>query len=335
MDSSADFLGAPGYLNTASVGLPPAPAREEMRQATELWEAGRIQPPEFDGAVERARSAFARMNAVDPATVAIGANVSTFVGLVAASLPAGARVVGYRGDFTSVLFPLLARGDLDVRLVELDDVADAVDGDTALVAVSSVQSADGRRAALDDIAACGARTLVDTTQSTGWMALDASRFDYTVCGAYKWLLAPRGAAFMTVRAELMDSLTATGAGWYAGELPWESVYGPEMQLAASARRFDLSPAWLCWTGAAPALEYLERTGIDAIHAHDIGLADSLCERLGVAPAGSAIVSLDSPGAAGRLAAAGITAAVRDGRVRVGFHLYNTAEDVNAVVAALG
>ena len=69
------------------MGLPPRPAREELARATERWQAGTIQAPEFDAWVERSRSAFARINGVDPATVAIGANVSSFVGLVAASLP--------------------------------------------------------------------------------------------------------------------------------------------------------------------------------------------------------------------------------------------------------
>ena len=217
--NASDFVGGPGYLNTPSMGMPPRPAREELARVTELWQAGRIQAPEFDSWVERARSAFGRINSVDPATVAIGANVSSFVGLVAGSLAPGARVVGYRGDFASVLFPFMARGDLDVQLVELEDVADAVDAGTALAAVSAVQSSDGRLAALDDIAATGVRMLVDTTQSTGWLALDASRFDYTVCGAYKWLLSPRGTAFMTVRPERTDELIRGRRGLVRGRAP--------------------------------------------------------------------------------------------------------------------
>ena len=44
---------------------------------------------------------------------------------------------------------------------------------------------------------------------------------------------------------------------------------------ADARRFDLSPAWLSWVGAAPALALLEEVGVEAIHAHDVGLAEPL------------------------------------------------------------
>jgi selenocysteine lyase/cysteine desulfurase len=41
-----------------------------------------------------------------------------------------------------------------------------------------------------------------------------------------------------------------------------------------------------------------------------------------------------PGAAERLAAAGITATSRAGPTRLSFHLYNTAEDVEMAVAGL-
>jgi len=44
--------------------------------------------------------------------------------------------------------------------------------------------------------------------------------------------------------------------------------------------------------------------------------------------------LGLPGAAERLAAAGITATSRAGRTRLSFHLYNTAEDLEMAVAAL-
>ena len=33
------------------------------------------------------------------------------------------------------------------------------------------------------------------------------------------------------------------AGWYAGQHPWESIYGTPLRLAEDARRFDVSPAW--------------------------------------------------------------------------------------------
>jgi len=65
----------------------------------------------------------------------------------------------------------------------------------------------------------------------------------------------------------------------------------------------------------------------------VGLADDLLAGLGFEPRGSAIVSLDADPA--RVAAAGVVASTRAGRVRVGFHLYNTADDVQRLLGAFG
>jgi len=172
---------------------------------------------------------------------------------MAAGLPAGSEVLTAVGDFTSILFPFhaqAARG-VTVREVALEEIADAVSTSTTLVAVSAVQSADGRLVDLDRLeeacAVTGTKVLLDTTQAVGWLPIDASRFAYTVCGGYKWLLAPRGTAYLTIQAELLDSLTPHTAGWYAGARPWESIYGAPLRLAPDARRFDVSPAWHAWS----------------------------------------------------------------------------------------
>jgi selenocysteine lyase/cysteine desulfurase len=80
--------------------------------------------------------------------------------------------------------------------------------------------------------------------------------------------------------------------------------------------------------------WLAALDLAAVHAHCVGLANSLLMKLGLPPRGSTIVALDLPGAAERLAAPGITATSRAGRTRLSFHLYNNAEDVEMAVAAL-
>ena len=68
--------------------------------------------------------------------------------------------------------------------------------------------------------------------------------------------------------------------------------------------------------------------------HNVGLANRFRVGLGLEPSDSAIVSTDVPGAADKLAAAGILAAVRAGSLRASFHLYNTDDDVDAALTAL-
>ena len=333
------FPGAPGYLNTTSLGLPPAAAADALHRAVDDWASGTVSPPGYDAVIHSARAAFARLTSVPLDWVAVAGQVSSLVGLVAASLPPGTEVLGYRGEFTSVIFPFLARRDLQVRLVDLADLAGAVREGTRLVAVSVVQSSDGAIADVASILAVarahGARVLLDGTQAAGWLPYDASEADVHVVGAYKWLLSPRGTAFASIRPDLWESIPSTHAGWYAGENPWDSIYGPPLRLARSARRFDLSPAWLPWVGTAQALQYLEGVGLDRIHRHDVGLATLARDRLGLAPSASAVISLPLPdGAAGRLERDGIRYAVRDGRARFSFHLYNTRDDVERLVHCL-
>jgi len=339
-DVRNQFPGAAGYFNTASLGLPSLDTVDALHGAIADWQSGRVEPPDYDDHVATARELFAGLVSAPVDWVAIGSQVSALVGVVATALRPGSRVLCPEGEFTSVFFPFLARADLDVTVefVPLEHLADSIGSETDLVAFSAVQSSNGKVADLDAIkaaaAANGALTLVDATQAVGWLPIDATSFDFMVAGAYKWMVSPRGTAFMTVHPELLDRTTALYAGWYAGELPWESIYGPPLRLASNARRFDLSPGWLPWVGTASALRLLDEVGIGAIHAHDVGLANSFRTQLGMEPSNSAIVSLDLPSGFDGDRLEGLRVAYRAGRLRVGFHLYNTDDDVDLLVAAV-
>ncbi len=335
------FVPVRGHLDAATSGVPPRSAVTAVEAAVTAWSTGTIDGPAGDEDVERSRTAWATLVGAAPADVACGANVSVFVGLVAAALPAGAEVLVAEGDFTSVLFPLLAqepRG-VHVRQVPLERLVEAIDARTALVAVSAVQSADGRVLDLDALAAAadhhGADVLLDVTQAAGWLPIGAARFAYVTGGAYKWLLSPRGTAFLAVRPDALERLTPHTAGWYAAQAPWATCYGGPLRLPATAKRLDVSPSWIAWAGTAPATELVAELGVEAVGAHAVALADRLRSGLGLPPSRSAIVIADRPDAADRLAAAGIRASVRAGRARLSCHLPSTEEDVDRALEALG
>jgi selenocysteine lyase/cysteine desulfurase len=341
--SELDGLWSPErpYLNTASYGLPPRPAFAALQRALEEWQGGRTSWEGWTDSVARARASFGKLVGCRPEDVAAGATVSELVGVVAASLPDGAEVLVPELEFTSNLFPWLAQADrsVEVRTTPLHRLADEVDTSTTLVAVSAVQSSNGDLADLDTVAeaasASGAMVLVDATQACGWLPLDAGRFDFLVTHTYKWLMSPRGAALMAVRPERLEALTPVHAGWWAGASPPADYYGPPLRLAETARRLDTSPAWFSWVGAAPTLELVERIGVERIHEHDVSLANRFRAGMGLEePGDTAIVSVDVEDGAAKLDRAGIRAAVRAGGLRVSFHLYNTATDVDAALDAL-
>jgi selenocysteine lyase/cysteine desulfurase len=339
-EAQAFWKPEPGWLNTASYGLPPRPAWDALQAALHDWQVGQTSWEGWSEATDHSRRSFARLIGVRPEHVAVGSAVSQLLAPVAAALPDGARVVVPEVEFTSNLFPWLVQAErgVQVHTTSVAGLAEAVDGDTDLVAFSLVQSADGTVAAYDEVVAAarahGALVAVDATQACGWLPFDGSQADVVVVGAYKWLMAPRGAAFAYLSPHLRDRLTPSAAGWFAGADVHASYYGPPLRLAADARRFDISPAWFSYVGAAPALDLIAEVGLPAIRAYNVALANRFLAGLGRPAGDSAIVTVDVPGAEERLAAANIRAAVRAGRVRASFHLYSTVEDVDLALAAL-
>lgn len=338
----AEFAPENTYLNTASTGLLPARAVEALRAAVASVAAGR--PADMFADVEAARASFARLAGVPAARVAAGASVAVYSGLIAAALPPGAEVLTAEADFSSVVNPFHVRGDLKVRAVPLERLAESVRPGTALVAVSAAQSADGRIADLPAIRAAarehGARTYIDASQAAGWLPLEADSYDYVSAVAFKWLVCPRGVAFLVV-PEDFGGLTALFAGWVAGQAPWDSCYGPVQELAHSARRFDESPSLFSYAGARHSLELIEELGVEHVRAHDLGLADRFRAGLAdlghepVAAPGSPIVSVPGLGARqARLSEAGVEVSDRAGNLRAAFHLYNTPADVDRLLDAL-
>lgn len=341
-EARTQYTSGRGYLAACTLGLPTINTIAAMRADTEAWARGEACASRYGDVVERVRAGYADLVGVAPDRVAIGSQTSVMAGMVAASMPDGAEVVLPLGDFSSMVFPFLAQAHrgVTVRQVALADLAASLTANTWLVAFSLVQSATGAIADCDGIQTAARRTgtftLCDTTQATGWMPVDASPFDATICHSYKWLGAPRGVAFFTVGAAFAAALHPNNAGWYAGNDLWASCYGPAMTLAPDARRFDVSPAWPAWVGAEPAIDLFRSLDLAEVRTHNVSLGDALCDGLDLPRLGQAIISW--PDADGRdlarLSAAGITASGRAGRARVAFHLWNDRNDVDDVLTAV-
>jgi selenocysteine lyase/cysteine desulfurase len=342
--SVADFADLwdpqPGWLNTASYGLPPRPAWEALQTALGNWRVGATSWEPWDESTTRARESFARLVGADAADVFVGSTISAAVAPIAAALPDGAKVLVDDVEFTSNVFPWKVHADrgVEVASAPTEDLVGAIRPGIDVVAVSAVQSSTGTVLDLVEVVAAskniGALLVVDASQAAGWLPLDVAGVDALITHTYKWLMSPRGATLGYLSPRLQELCRPLNAGWYAGSDVQNSYYGTRMELAANARRFDQSPAWFCFVAAAPALELVERIGVAAIHRHDVGLANEFRAGLGMPPGDSAIVSADIPGAEQAFASAGIRAAVRGGRLRVSFHVYSTSADVNIALNAL-
>lgn len=342
MLAAAEYEGTrtAGYLDTATYGLPPRStlaALEDAVRGWRDWEDWRAW--ERDG--ERCRELFGRIVGAPAESVALMAAVSAAAGIVAASLPVGRgdNVVCYEREFQSALFPWLAleeRG-VEVRLRPLEALADSVDARTQLVAVSTVQSADGRLADLDALRDAGAPLFLDATQSAGALPVEVEGVDFLAAAGYKWLCCPRGLTFFYVRPERLPELEPWLAGWKSIDDVYERFYGLPKNLTSAARRLDTSLPWLVAAGSRASLELIDGLGVDRIAEHDRALAARFCAGLGLPETGSSIVQVeraDAETAAGRLRAAGVKCSVRAGALRFAFHLYNDEADVDLALEVL-
>ncbi len=338
---SKEFAPIGHFLDTATVGLPPQSAVSRFKDVLQQWQDGTLYAPDFDESVQNSVLHFAKLIDTDPKTCAIVPQVSISSAMVASSLPEGSTVLLAENDFTSVLFPFFVQhdlGKLNIKVVKFDQILESISGEVDLVAVSSVQSADGRVLDLDALyeasTSNGVKTYLDLTQAAGWKKVKAHRFDIVAASAYKWLCSPRGTGFLSVSQEAMSWLKPLDAGWYAGADPWTSIYGSPLRLSCEGRRYNISPDWFGYYAAETALAHLDEVGIENIEAHNVHLANLLLSELGLPESNSAIVSLTTDVALEKFVEANIQTTVRAGRTRLTFHLYNDIGDVEAAAKVL-
>ena len=299
--------------------------------------------------------------------MALIASVSAAAGFVAAQFGPGQPgqnvVIGAR-EYSSNHFPwrqLEAKG-YQVRQVpfrdgglEPDDVAAQVDGGTALVACSAVQTASGHRTDVSAIASIarpgGAILFVDGSQLVGALPVaDLAEIDVLATADHKFLMhAGRGLGYCYLSRRFQERAVPIHAGWKAGRVPFESFFGPEMDLSPTASRFDQSISWIAALGNEAALTVFEEFGPSAIFRRNQELTATL--RDGLADVGWTPIDLPAanrrtivsvslgsadPGSiVAQLNECGVVCSARDGNLRLAVHFYNHEDDVDRLTAALG
>ncbi len=355
------------YFNTAAVGLASQAVADAYRAFLNEWMTNGLDYARGEAAAERARSSVAALMGTDPADVALIPSVSAAAGFVAAQFgqAAGAEnvVIGQK-EYSSNHFPWrqLATKGYEVRQVpfhngglEPEEVAKHVDAGTRLVAFSAVQSATGHRSDIAGLSAlareAGAIVFVDASQMLGAVAVrdHLAHIDVMATADHKFLLhAGRGLGYCYLCPRVRDDFIPINAGWKAGAVPFESFFGPRMELSSTASRFDNSISWLAAVGNEAALSAFDDFGPDSIYDRNAELSTLLRSALSDAgwppvpvPAAnqSSIVSVplrdrDGPKVVAALKERRIICAARDGNLRLAIHFYNHEDDIGRLTRAL-
>src|SRR5687768_6390 len=199
-------------------------------------------------------------------------------------------VVIERSEFPTdryVVEGLARERDLEIRWLDgdpvegltTDQIAAALDADTALVILSAVNY---RSAAMVDIRAvtdaardAGALVLWDLSHAAGAIPVDleANGVDLAVGCTYKFLNGGPGApAFIYVRRELQDELAPPIQGWFAQREQFEMRPAFERQRGIGGWLVGTPPI-ISLTAAQAGIELVAEAGIDAIRAKGIALAE--------------------------------------------------------------
>lgn len=352
------------YFNTASHAAGSIPVRDAYRKSVDAWVNGTLRWEDSMHAADAARALFACIVNATPDSVALVPYVSTAAGVVAAQFPparGGENVLVPEHEFSSNYYPwlLLRERGYDVRRVPAIDealppetFAEYADGGTRLIAVSAVQAATGYRLDLPAISKVarqsGAWLFVDGAQAVGAVDVDVVRdgIDFLAVPSHKYLLGTRGMGYLYVHQELLPRMTPILAGWHAAPQPLNSFFGPEMVLSETASKLDTSQAWFPALAEPHALAILDRFGIAKVVQRNRQLTEYLYEQLGARDLlayafresnRSPIVTLrltDAAACMAHLAAAGVAAGLRDERIRLSIHFYNTESEIDRVVALI-
>lgn len=360
------------YLQTGTKGPILRSAWEAWRDAEWLaMREGPVSPVARSPMLEmseRARAALARLLGVPTSELCWSINTSTAMRTVFHGLRPGPNDTIITSDLEHAATRSLCQGLREDHGVELDVIAaDGTDGAfldqlesalkraagrRAIVLLSHVSCITGHRLPVAEAAAIARRhggiSVIDGAQAVGQFPVDLARIgaDFYIASGHKWLLGPTGVGYVHVHA---DRLSAFNPNW----VPAADRVQPTAAVLGEAGSVN----WAQRAALRVAVERMLEIGVEAIEAHAASLALRLRRGLAALP-GAAILGPDEPARTTGLISFTLADLDADAcralvdrlhrrhrvlikfqpertALRVSLAAFNTSDDVDALLDALG
>ncbi len=361
------------FFNHAGVAPLPHVGAKAIRAYAERAEQSAYLHSQWYRDIESLRISAAELIGAHRDEVAFVKNTSEGISIVANGIDWqwGDRVVTTAIEYPANIYPWMEQvRNRGVKLVMVPEESDAAgrryvplekileearDPKTKVVTLSHVEYASGQR---HDLAVIGKYCrennkyfCVDAIQSLGAIPLDvqAMNIDYLSADGHKWLLGPEGAGIFYCRRDLLERTRPLMIGWM-NVVDAQNYGNYDYTLRPDAGRFECGslnvPGLLA---LKVSLELLKGIGVDLIAQRLKLLTDRLI--LGLMMKGyqvvsprsnfdwSGIVSFVSPTLnhqeiIQRLRKHQTEIALREGRLRVSPHFYNTDEQMDKLIEVL-
>jgi selenocysteine lyase/cysteine desulfurase len=322
----------------------------------------------------RLRASIAKLIGAKPEEVALTTGATAGVTAVAYGLSwkPGDEVVTATSEFPlqyTVWKPMEERDGLKVKIVvpreqfiAADDLIAAMTPRTRIVSVSLVRFDDGSLLDAPRLAAAchsqGALLLLDVSQCCGALPMNVHQLgaDFIVSAGYKWLLGPFGTGFFWIKSEHLGMVRPSPFYWMAvaGSDNFAALNFSDPKPAPSAKRWD-APEWASYfnfnlAASDASVDFVLRMGPELVAAHNRRLIDFMFERL---PKDRCVPASPLDGArrgpygcfAARspekttelyqhLRKENVIVSLREGKIRVSPHLYNTERDIDKLISVI-
>ena len=359
------------HLLSHSLGPVPRAARDSMLAYCDAWENHTSEDAWATSWWELSQQVgdrIARILGGEPGSVQIQPNASIALATVASCFDFKSskrnRVVTSALDFPSMEYIWDGQRQVGAQIevvpspdgisVPLENILDAIDEQTSLVAISHTSYRSSyrvdARAIVEHAHAKGALVLLDVYQSAGVVPLEATAWnvDFLIGGTIKWLCGGPACGYLYVRPDLQRDLKPRLTGWVAHNSPFEFSHAP-MRYARSVRRFAQgTPSIPALYSAIPGLDILESVGLEQIASESRRRTDQIIQfakergwKLNTPSThnqrgGSIMIGVaDGPAMVERLAEKRVFVDSRpNAGLRISPHFFNTDEEVSEALMIL-
>ena len=357
------------YFNTAYFG--PAPLRLKKNVENFLarqLDPSFYDYDDWRNIADDIREKIAKVLKCPADCIAHGTSVSDFNNLIAQGYPFKKNdlVCAIDKEYPSNILPwLLAkkRNLVDFKLLDLKDhpwpTVEWLDRNlpesTRVFVVSYVSFETGKKIDLTAIGECLKKRniffILDATQALGGVEIKKSELaliDVLVCSSYKWMLGPYGHAFAYFSPEAQEMVEYTNAAWTKSPNSQRAdhLLDYTVKTLPGARKYDRGQVsnMLTLSALSGSLDLINELELHRIEEHNKKIRDHFLDNISlrkiklITPreAMANILCFCVPGVdsfllARKLKERNIDVSVREGNIRLSFHLFNTKKQVDMLL----
>ena len=277
----------------------------------------------------------------------------------------GSEIIMISSDFPSITRPWLSysqSNDVIIRFIDeseyhnlTDQIIEAISERTSVVTLSHVQFSNGRLIDIEKIRkvtfACGAKLVVDVTQSAGTIQIDSKKWnaDLIVASGYKWLGGHGGVAIAVLSKDMLE-YKPHSVGWMDSDDVFQ-MNSKLLKFASGANRYTQSTiSYVSVIGLITSINQILKIGTRNItrHSNDLhkylqkvltGSSWQLQNSSKASDYSNHIVSIKYKGCnieqiVNKLKDEKIICSSRNGNLRVSLAHYNNQEDIGNLITGL-